>query len=267
MKKVTQLFIKGMSALLVGVVLFYWNAFLGNPISRILANRTAEDYIEEQYPNMEFEEVKANYNFKKGAYGVYLQAKDSVDTHFTLSISQTGEVVNDDYDFYVASKLNTWYRINDGYSEMVDAIFLADDFPYPPVNNYGSLQRNDKEDAYFLRDSYSLTLDDLEIDGVYDVKELAKTTGNIVLHTVDSQLNAERAGEMLLEIKEIFDQEDIPFYTISLIIEESENLEENPDIKRFETQEFFCSDIYEEGLVKRVEDGVQELEAHIQQLE
>lgn len=267
MKKIVQLFIRGTSILLIGTILYYWNAFFGNPVSKMLATQAAEDYIEEQYPNMEFEEVKANYNFKNGTYDAQLQAKNSVDTHFSLNISQTGQVVNDGYDFYVSSKLNTWYRINDEYSEMVDEVFLAENFPYVPIINYGVLERDDTDDHYFLRESYTLTLENLEIDGVYDVKELAKTSGHIVLETVSPPLTAEHASKMLLEIKEIFDRERIPFYTISLSIQELENLEENPDINRFEVREFFYTDIYEEGLVERVEDAVEELRVHIHELE
>lgn len=92
-------------------------------MSKIIAKRAAEDYIAELYSITKFEEVKANYNFKNGEYEVQLQGENSIDLHFTLGISPTGEVVSDGYEFYVSSKLNTWYRINDEYSAMVDAMF------------------------------------------------------------------------------------------------------------------------------------------------
>lgn len=75
------------------------------------------------------------------------------------------------------------------------------------------------------------------------MKELAKTSGLIILETENPQLTAEHASKILLEIKEIFDQEGVPFYTISFSIQKSENHYEKSDIERFEIREF-CLPIF-----------------------
>lgn len=42
------------------------NAFMGNPISRILAAQTAKDYVAQRYPDFYVEDL--GYDFKTGGY-------------------------------------------------------------------------------------------------------------------------------------------------------------------------------------------------------
>ena len=261
----TKLFTKGIILLIGGLLLFYANAFFGNPVSKRIANQAAETYMNQQDSTIMLEKESTRYNMKTGAYDVELQSKNSIDTHFTLSISPIGKVVSNNYEEYVSSKLNTWDRVNNEYREIVDTVFLADDFPYAPIISYGALERSDNEGTDFLRKLYPLTLEDLEVDEVYDVKELAKSTGHIVLHIVYPQLNTEQASDLLLEIKKTFDRKGIPFYTLSLLIKESGSSENMPDIKTFEVQEFLYSDIYEKNLSERINKSVQETGALIQE--
>lgn len=54
--------------LLIGFVLFLYNGFNGNPLSKFLAENELESYLEETYPNQEFTIDDGFYNFKYGGY-------------------------------------------------------------------------------------------------------------------------------------------------------------------------------------------------------
>lgn len=133
-----------MAFILIGGILWFANAFVGNPVSKILANRNAEKYIEETYQDMELEINKATYNFKDCKYNVHVKSSTSIDTHFSLGISSTGNIIWDSYENYVLNKFNTWQRLDSQYRKMVDNIFESEDFPYESDIGYGSLKLKEK---------------------------------------------------------------------------------------------------------------------------
>lgn len=94
MKKILKILI----AIALVLALVYVFAFFGNPISRLLAERAADKYIEETYPSYDFQRDKAFYNFKDGYYKVKLQDKASPDTAFSLSFDSLGRLQYDSYD-------------------------------------------------------------------------------------------------------------------------------------------------------------------------
>lgn len=67
---------------LVAVVLFFAVAFFGNPVSRVLANKAANDYLKTHYTDLELKKDRAFYNFKDAKYVVRLQDKNSPDSQF-----------------------------------------------------------------------------------------------------------------------------------------------------------------------------------------
>lgn len=264
MKKRTKI-IAGITAfMLIGVLLFFANGLVGNPISKFLANRSAEEYIEEEYPEMELEVSKATFNFKTGGYSVGVKSPNSIDTHFSLSISPSGDIIYDSYEDYVLDKFNTWNRINEEYRDMVEKVFESEDFPYESDIDYGEMKLKEKNSYESFGPEYGLSLEELEIDKIYDIKELAKTNGHIVLYIEDTEVNVEKASKILLHVKEIFDKKDIPFYAIDFSLQEpkTEDKKEFHDRERFQVSEFLYSDIYEEDLTKRLEKAAKELEEY-----
>ena len=252
--------------ILIGWILFLVNSFVGNPISKFLADRSAKEYIEETYPNMKFESNKASYSVKTGGYYVHIESPVSIDTHFEISISPTGDIYWDSYEENVLNKWNTYIRVDSDYREMVDSILDSDDFIYESDIDFGGLtlkDKNLKSDERF-GPVYGLNTEELEIDKIYDIKELGRISGNIVLHIEDEEINAKRASEMLLNIKDIFDEKDVPFYTIDFLLEES-RIEEGKafeDRERFGVREFLYSDIYDEELIERLEKAAKDLEEY-----
>lgn len=103
MKKILTLLV----ALALVIVLVYVVGFFGNPVSMLLAERSADKYIEETYPGRDFQREKAFYNFKDGYYNVKLQDKASEDTAFSLSFDSFGRLRRNSYDSIL---FNTYSR-------------------------------------------------------------------------------------------------------------------------------------------------------------
>ena len=63
------------------------NSLVGNPISKILAKKSAEKYIAETYPASDYTIEETGYSFKDGNYYVHVVSPSSMDTKFSFSVS------------------------------------------------------------------------------------------------------------------------------------------------------------------------------------
>lgn len=54
--------------LLIGIVLFFYNAFNGNPISKVYSKKVLENYLSDTYTNKEFRIKDGFYDFKFSEY-------------------------------------------------------------------------------------------------------------------------------------------------------------------------------------------------------
>ena len=70
-------------ALIVGVCWFA-NALCGNPISKWLAQRAADTYLFEQYPDTDFYIERLGFSFKFTNYYAHVRSETSIDTQYTL---------------------------------------------------------------------------------------------------------------------------------------------------------------------------------------
>ena len=111
-----------------------------------------------------------------------------------------------------------------------------------------------------------MILDKVELDKKYDIRELAKKAGYLIIYVEDDTVTVERAAEVLLELKEVFDRRNVPFYAIDFVLEYPRK-EEGGTTKegRINVEGFLYSDIYEEGLVERVRIADEELNAYYEE--
>ena len=82
-------------------------SFFGNPISRIIADMAADEYLKTHFRDLDLVHERAYYNFKDGNYVVRLWDKNSVDTKFTLNFDSFGKMK---YDTYNERFFNTFRR-------------------------------------------------------------------------------------------------------------------------------------------------------------
>lgn len=98
MKKSAKILAGIAAFVLIGVILWFANGLLGNPISKALANNTAKKYVAENYSNMKLDISEVSYSFKDGEYYANIKSPTSKDTYFTISISPLGKIGYDSYE-------------------------------------------------------------------------------------------------------------------------------------------------------------------------
>ena len=247
-------------ALIIGIGLFA-NALVGNPVSKFLATKGAEEHLAENYSEKDFVIEEVNYDFKTGGYYARVTSPTSIDSHFSLSFDFLGKLELDCYDD-VTSGWNTARRINDEYDEKVDNVFENNEFPFFVDFSYGDIEFTSKE---YGEDSaspdYAIYRETLEIDGIYDIDELGKKAGKLTVYIYSREISEEKLAEVLLNIKSVFDKSGVTFYAIDCVLQQSGASTSESDIyiapPQVEVMNFLYSDIYEEGLVERVREANQ----------
>ena len=253
--------------MIIGGLSMFANALVGNPVSKWLAARTAEKHLEEVYGDTDFEIEKVGFNFKDIDYYVHIKSPSSEDSSFSLRIDMWGNLFLDTYESRVLQGSNTQNRLYMEYRALVDEVLEAPDYPFTSYIAFGDLKvgfsaPDIEVGVPYWPESYVI-LDKVELDKKYDIRELAKTAGYLVIYVEDEVVSIERAAEVLLELKEVFDRRNVPFYAIDFVLEYPRK-EEGGTIKegRVNVEGFLRSDIYEEGLVERVRTADEELNAY-----
>lgn len=124
--KLSKVFI-GLFIFLAIIFAFICLAFFGNPISRLIAERSATKYIEVNYKDLDLNRDRAYYNFKDGYYIVRLSDKNSEDTKFYLGFDSFGKIKVDTYDSIL---FNTFIRLSDELNDYGEKLEKKYKFPY-----------------------------------------------------------------------------------------------------------------------------------------
>lgn len=253
--------------IMIAGLCWFANALVGNPVSKWLAARTAEKHLEEVYGDTDFEIERIGFNFKDTDYYAHIKSPSSEDSSFSLRIDMLGNLLLDTYESRVLYGENTQNRLYMEYRALVDEVLEAPDYPFTSFIAYGDLKVGfrapDVEVGVPYWPASYVILDKVELDKQYDIRELAKTAGYLVIYVEDDIVTVERAAEVLLELKNVFDRKNVPFYAIDFVLEYPRK-EEGGTTKegRVNVEGFLRSDIYEEGLAERVRMADEELNAY-----
>ncbi len=252
-KKILKTVAVIVSISLVAVIAFFANAFLGNPISKKLASDTAEKHLAEKYADTDFEIERVFYDFKDSCYHVNIISPSSIDSHFSLSVDMLGRLGTDYYENDVLSKWNTANRINSEYSEKVVALLESPSFPYNENIGFGDIEFVPPE---FVGDPnvpyYAINMNELTVDAVYDVNEFGAKAGSLTIYLDNESVSYERLAEIALDIKRIFDEADIKFYALDLVLEYPKNEDGTAGKEGVRIMDFLYTDIYEDSLLERI---------------
>ena len=275
MKKVLKILALVVSIGLVIALLVFTDSFLGNPISRHLATKTAEKHLAEVYAGTDYEIKDLGYDFKDGAYYAHIISPSSPDTYFSLSIRKNGRLHWDSYDDSVTSGWNTSSRLTEEYRVLVDRVLQLPTFPFQAEIAasdlaYGMLEfmpREAYEDPSLAEiPDYCMPMDTLELDGVYDVSELGSQCGELVIYAASDTVTVEKAAQMLLAIRQGMDEAGIGFRTISFTLHPPRvEGEPRPDT-RVQTDHFPYEEIYEEGMIDRLTAAIDALNESYDQM-
>ena len=240
-------------ALIVGVCIFA-NSLVGNPISKLLATNTAKQYIKDNHPDMDYQLDGVTFNFKFICYNAYFTSPSSPDSSFTLMLGMDGKIVQNYYEAHVIERGNTARRLEEEYRAAVGKVLDNPSFPYNSHIDYGELQFIQEE--YRNAEGvppYALITNELELDGIYDVNELGAKAGKLTIYVYDDTVTVERLAEIILDIKGMLDDAGVRFYVMDCVLEYPKPESGEWKQGRVEVMDFLCSDIYEEGLVERVQ--------------
>ena len=260
MKRFIKSFVIVVGCILFIVVLYFANAFLGNPVSYLLAKNAAKNYMEQQYNETDYEIETVRYDFKTGGYYTRVISPSSQDTYFYLQFSMMGRLEYDSFDEWVSSRRTTWNRIDEEYRELVNKVLEAEDFPYESNIAGGELRGMFDIEEGSLQKDFGLDPATLELDKEYDVKALATKYGSITFYAYDDEVSVEKASEILLEITGILEDKEVPFYAIDFVLQKTRNEDGsmNEDDSYVWLMDFLHSDIHKDGLEERVQKSHEE---------
>jgi len=248
--------------LFLSAAAYVLNAFFGNPISSYLAERSAKAYLAENYGDLDLQVDRFGYSFKTSDYYMNVSSPASRDTHFSIYMRPNGSVRYDTYDS-VTSGWNTWQRLENEYRMKTNALFDAPDFELKNDIAFGEIKIAEEGGGDYQPISYGVHLDQLVIDGEYDVVGLAKEAGHIVFYMQHEDVTFETAAKGMLRLKELLEESGIPFFAMDFVLrlprEEGQPGNGGPVIN---VREFPCSEIYEEGMTDRIQAAHEQLEAY-----
>lgn len=240
---------------LLGFVLLLADCLLGNPVSAYLAQRSSAAYLETHFPHTDYVMEKPFYNFKFGQYETRISSPSSQDTHFSLSLDRWGRVVYDTYDM-VESRSTTSERLGTAYRDLVKPILESADCPIPMNFGYGALSFCTRESCGTPDvPAYAFPKEELVLDQNYDIQQLGKEIGTLTVYAESETVTPEYAAQLLLELRTYLDQQGIPFRGISFTLEMPMPEEGPRPDSQVEIQYFPYEDIYEEGLVERIQQA------------
>jgi len=248
-KKTLKILALVLAIILIIGVAFFANSLVGNPISKYLATKSANEHIEKNYGDKDFVVESVNYDFKTGDYHAKVTSPTSIDSHFTIQLGFTGKVFYDTFDD-ITTGWNTAYRLDEDYRNAVKSVVESKDFPYNCHICIGEMQfAMGDYPIDEAKPDYALKREELVVDKIYDIREMGAKAGRLTIYIYDDEVTAERLAELLLGIKEKFDKSGVTFKAIDCILEPTDI--KNDDSK-VEVMDFLYSDIYEDGLVDRV---------------
>lgn len=271
MKKKTLKIIAHIIAFLLIIGLSWFaNAVLGNPVSKMLAANTAKKHLEETYAGTDYYIERIVYSFKDSNYHAFIKSPSSMDTEFSLSISMLGKLKLDTYDD-VLNGFNTASRLEQEYRKLADTIFEHPSFPYGGRIGYGTLEIHLEElieDAeHYDIPSYSINQNTLELDKIYDIRELGRQAGHLIIYVEGDTVSIEKAAEMMLNIKSYFDDANIPFVAMDFTLQYMKAEDGTRSDEEVRVEDFPYEDIYSEGMNERVSEADKALKEFYEELD
>lgn len=255
--------------LLVGVG-WLANALNGNPVSKMLATNTAKKYLAKHYADTDYYIERINYNFKDGNYHAFIKSPTSMDTEFSLYLTMLGELRSDTYED-VLNGFNTARRVEQEYRELTDTLFENPSFPYTCSIGFGTLEIYPEEviGNPNIDDvpSYAINQNELVLDKIYDIKELGKQAGHLILYVESDNVTIENTAKIMLDIKAQFDNAGIPFTAMDFTLQFPKPEEGRRPEGEVNVADFPYNEIYELGMVDRVREADNALKAYYAELD
>ena len=264
-KKVLKIIAFAIAIALILGICWVANGLNGNPISKMLAKKAATAYLAEHFPDTDYYIQELGFSFKFSNYYAHVRSETSMDTQFTLDINMLGNVYFDTYES-VTGGFVTARRVEQEYRDLADQIFENPAFPYPSDIGYGTLEIYPREalDDPNVNDNpdYALVQQDLVLDQIYDIRELGRQAGHLIIYVESDTISFELASQIMLGIRTEFDKANIPFRTMDFVLQLPLPEEGPRSDEEVRVEDFRYEDIYQENLIDRIKAAHEELEAY-----
>ncbi|MDU7150629.1 MAG: hypothetical protein E6312_01000 [Peptoniphilus grossensis] len=200
--KASKVFI-GLFIFLAIIFAFICLAFFGNPISRLMAEKSATKYIEAHYKDLDLNRDRAYYNFKDGYYTVRLRSKTSKDTAFMLGFDSFGKLKQNTYDDIL---FNTEIRLLDELRGYGADLQYKYNFPY-------EISLNTVEDV---------PRENLVLDQEFDFDNFKEDVNAQAFGYVEKP-SLEECLDILCDLQKIMDKTSLKVTKYSIILIPEEN--------------------------------------------
>lgn len=249
------------SAVLLGGILTFANALVGNPVSALLAKSTADRYVAEHYAEQGYTCSGVDFDFKFGGYYARVNGA-GVDEYFSLKMDMLGHLQYDDF-VIVSQGFNTSRRLYDDYRALCQPVLNV--LPYETGLNLAELVivtapgEADEHGCVFDAPVCS----ELVVNGQYDVRELARGAGRLIIYVDSRTVSTEVLAQALLDTRRVFDGAGVPFAAVSMTLQTPKPADgSNWAREEICVLDFAYEDIYEEGLTARVQTAVDKAAAY-----
>ena len=274
MKKPVKIAIIILVIVLVAGLLWFGSAMFGNPVSHALATRATKAFLSDRFSDADYQMERITYSFKDGWYHAFMTSPTSIDGDFSVSFTMLGEYCYDTYDS-VLDGFNTAQRLNSEYRKLTDTILNDPALPYDNSQDYsimfGRLEIYPREalDDPNVTDvpAYAIVQDNLELNKIYDIKELGEQAGHLILHVDNDAISVEEAARIILDFRYMFDEADIPFYAMDFVLRHPRTEAGKSDDEEIRINDFLYQDIYEEGLTERIKIAIEQTAAYYAMLD
>lgn len=198
--------------LLIGFLLIFLNGTVGNPISKAMAKSAAQEYVDDRYDDLQLELKDVVYNFKFSEYLVRYQSAASQDTAFAVYVDSFGHVIRDDYESEVLSLITTYRRLDGELRALGRELFRAE-FAEQDID-IAHLSGNLSDPRPFTE---YLTLD-MPLDPHHPPFGV-----QAALWIFDEDVSYERMAELLLRMRKVCAEAEIPVTEYDVRIEWGED--------------------------------------------
>lgn len=195
------------SAIVVFLLLMA-SSVLGDPVSKYIAQKEIERYVEETYPEQQLSVSEVRYNFKLGGYYAEAASDTSIDTRFSV-YWRFGEGCSDGYAA-VTEGANTFSRMEAEYTKRLYA--CIQDIP----------QANELSRAYLTENEWD-KLPPIPLDTPFSLDLPLEYTAFLQFYEEEDEITLARAAQLTEQAYERINRKGYVFssYSISLQLEHS----------------------------------------------
>ncbi len=229
----------GAGLILYGVGTLLSHTLFGDPRDERRAIAAAEQYVASTYPHIELSPLGAGLQiWGSDTYVVTLVSQASEDTQFDVVVNGDGAIIADYYD-QVLSGMVTFNRLNTEYRPLVETALRSLSFKHDLYEEVLTLYEGEGSAEEAL-DPATLIL-----DHPYDIKQIGRDHGSLVIWIEGENATAQHASERMRDVKRVLDEADVPFRTLLISIQDGN--------ESFYSGRVNAEDIDEEALAERLQ--------------